>query len=160
MKPRLLVDMDGTIVDLMGATGSLVFDHPPCRWHFEGCCTRFSADEVFSGNIFHRAQPIEGAVDGVRKLMGHFDVRFVSTPWPTNHASASAKYEWIERHFGDPKLLTLTHDKALIPAVALVDDKPDLVGPWRHITYPQAWNESNFPTWRDGLAAELIHSFP
>lgn len=161
MKQRILVDLDGTVVDTMGYAVHLgYFDHPPCRWDFTGCCTKFSADALFScTHVFRYAPPIPFAIEGVRSLMEHFDVRFVSTPWQTNHASAQAKYEWVDEHFDDPTLLVLAHDKTLIPAAALIDDKPGLVGPWQHIVYPQAWNGSRVPTWLEGLADVVIGSF-
>ena len=154
MRSRLLIDMDGVIVDLMGeAVARGLFAHPPCRWDFTGCCTHLSQDEVFAGDIFIMARPISGAVDGVNQLLNDgFDVRFVSTPWLTNHDSAKNKYEWIGDYFGDPRRLTLAHDKTLIPAAALIDDRPGLVGPWVHVEYPQAWNSQREPSWDDGLA--------
>lgn len=157
----ILIDMDGVVVDLMGeAVARGLFQHPPCKWNFTGCCTPYEQDEIFGQyNIFRDPAPISGAVDGVAKLIdaGH-DVRFVSTPWPTNHQSAQHKYEWIEEHFGKPRLLILTHDKTLIPASVLIDDRPNLTGPWTHITYPQAWNASSWhePTWDDGLAEYVL----
>lgn len=158
---RILIDMDGVIVDLMGeAVARGLFQHPPCKWDFTGCCTPFEQNEIFGQpGIFRDAPPIAGAINGVQALIaaGH-DVRFASTPWPTNHQSAQHKYEWIEQHFGNPRLLTLTHDKTLIPASVLIDDRPDLIGPWTHVTYPQAWNASSWdePTWDGGLARYVL----
>lgn len=155
---RILIDMDGVVVDLMGfAVARGLFQHPPCKWDFTGCCTHYSQDEIFTGDIFAMAGPIRSALHGVRSLVDlGYDVRFVSTPWSTNHRSAADKYEWIEMRGFAPKMLTLTYDKTLIPADVLIDDKPGLVGPWRQITYPQAWNDSDYPTWTEGLASVVV----
>ena len=157
MSRRILVDLDGVVVDLMSeAMDRGHFDHWPCRWNFYGCCTQMLMDDVFAGDIFAAAQPISGAINGVESLVSlGYDVRLVSTPWPSNHASAADKYAWVETWFGSEwvQRLTLTHDKKLICADALIDDRPGLVGPWRHIEYPQAWNSRTNPTWADGLAS-------
>lgn len=155
---RVLVDLDGVVVDLMGeAVHRGLFDHPPCRWDFQWCCTTLSMDDVFSGDIFATAPPIRAALHGVTQLVRlGYDVHFVSTPWPTNHRSAADKYEWVERYGFPAEMLTLTHDKALIPADILIDDRPELSGPWRHVTYPQPWNDSDYPSWSDGLASVVL----
>lgn len=159
---RLLIDLDGTVADTHWKALSMGYlQHPVCTWNMT-CCL---ADGVTMHDIwndttvFRVAPPIPNAVESVKKLMEHFDVHFVSTPWYTNHESAEAKYEWVERHFGDPTLLTLTHHKEHFSGVALVDDKPDLVGPWRHICYPQPWNDSTAPSWMGGLADRIIENY-
>lgn len=158
MSARILIDLDGVVVDLMGdAVSRGLFDHPPCRWDFTGCCTTRTQNDIFAGDIFARADPIPGAVPSVQSLINMgYDVQFVSTPWPTNHQSAKNKYEWVETYGFPAKLLTLTHNKALIPADVLIDDRPGLVGPWRQVTYPQAWNDSDYPTWVEGLASVVV----
>lgn len=160
MSARILIDLDGVVVDLMGeAMDRGYFDHWPCRWNFPGCCTRMLMDDVFAGDIFATATPIRGAVHAIESLlMLGYDVQFASTPWPSNHQSATDKYAWVEKWFGHDMVrrTTLTHDKTIIPATVLIDDKPDLVGPWRHVTYPQAWNDSDYPTWADGLASVVV----
>jgi 5'(3')-deoxyribonucleotidase len=158
---RLLIDLDGTIVDLWEEADSrALLTHAPCRWNVEGCCTPYTMDFFGSDDIFGQAKPIPGAIDGVKQLMRTFEVHFVSTPWPTAHDSAAQKYDWVQRYFGDPTLLTLTHHKELIPAFGLIDDKPGLKGPWLHIEYPQAWNRRRFRTWEEGLADYVERSCP
>ena len=160
-KPRLLIDMDGVIVDLMGAAykAGLFTKHYPCKWTFEGCCTTRTQTEIFNHtDLFEMAQPIGHAIDSVKQLDRHFDVRIVSAPWHTNWQSAGAKFDWIAQNFGPgwTSRVILTTDKTAIDGVALVDDKPGLQGPWQTITYPQPWNGSHLPTWRAGLAGQLI----
>lgn len=153
---RLLIDLDGTVVDVhRRAVERGHFDiHPPCRWSMS-CCTTRHINEIFEDDDVFRADPLPGAIEGVRALMVDFDVHFVSTPWHSNHNSARIKYEWVEEYFGDARLLTLTHDKSLVAGLALIDDKPGLTGPWHHIAYPQPWNDSRHPTWEDGLAIHV-----
>lgn len=156
-RARILLDLDGTIVDVHAlALDRGLLDHRPCRWDFDACCTRHTMDRVFGEpGIFLNAPPIDGAIDGVHTLMRWFDVWFVSTPWPSNPDSSAEKHLWARRH-GWERRLVLAHDKSLIPGVALVDDRPGLVGPWHHIVYPQPWNDGEMPTWADGLAEYLV----
>lgn len=154
---RLLVDLDGTVVDVhRRAVERGHFDiHPPCTW-FMTCCTTKTVEDIFGDDdLFANSEPLPGAIEGVRALMVDFDVHFVSTPWHSNHNSARLKYEWVEKYFGDARLLTLTHDKSLISGMALIDDRPGLSGPWQHIEYPQPWNDRRHPTWNDGLARHV-----
>lgn len=157
----LLIDLDGTVADTHGfAFERSLLRHEACTWNMTCCLQGLTMDELWAHTeLFSHAPPIVGAVDGVALLAEHFDVHFVSTPWHRNHKSARAKYEWVEKYFDDPKMLTLTHHKHLIPAVALVDDKPGLVGPWDHVCYPQRWNDSEQPTWRKGLATVIIDKY-
>lgn len=161
----ILVDLDGVVVDLMGYAHREGFlCHPACRWDLHKCCTvDLSLDGLFAHtHLFKFAPAIDDAIPGVKRLMEHARVHFASTPWPSNPNSAAAKYRWIERYGFRPDMLTLTHDKALISAVALIDDKPGLSGPWTHVEYPQAWNSGEalgIPTWSDGLADYVIERF-
>lgn len=159
---RLLVDLDGVVVNLWAEADKRgLMQHLPCRWDVTGCCSPYSQNDIFeSPNIFLDAEPYPGAIEGVNDLTGHFDVHFVSTPWQTANNSAEQKYRWVEKFFGRPTMLTLTHHKYLIPATALIDDRPGLKGPWYHIEYPQAWNSGTGPTWAEGLAENLIYLLP
>lgn len=171
---RLLLDMDGTIVDTVGHALRLgMLDHYPCRWNFDECCSalrpssdpraaRYSQDDVFTTDgIFLDADPIPGALDAIERLMSAHDVWFCTTPWPTNSLSLAEKHAWLKTH-GDGwhKRLITTYDKTFIAAAYLVDDKPDLCRPgqaeWQHILYPQPWNDSRWPSWADGLAERIM----
>lgn len=159
-KRRLLIDMDGTIVDLMGHLSTLTkLNHPVCQWDCSHCFEegRNIYSRMSHQGVFVNAKPIEGAVEGVRQLMEHFDVWLVSTPVLFSDYGYSEKIQWVATHI--PELIhrvVLTQDKTLIPAYALVDDKPGLTGPWEHIMYPATWNNSETPSWTTGLAATLI----
>ena len=160
---RILVDLDGVVVDLMGAAYRAgYFDrHYPCRWNFTGCCTIKSASAVFADTtLFDVAQPIAGAVDALRRLRLNHDVALLSSPWHTNWDSAAAKFRWVDRVLGSTWVhkLILTTDKRLVPGDFLVDDKPELDGPWEHVLYPQPWNDSKLPRWHQGLA-DRIHAY-
>jgi 5'(3')-deoxyribonucleotidase len=154
---RLLLDLDGVIVDLMTTALSRgLLDHYPCRWDFPGCCSPHSMNTVFTDpGLFYDAPPIPGAIDAVKKLSEAFDVWFVSTPW--NADSCAQKVRWLDVFGLDSRRLVLTHDKTLIRAWALVDDKPGLFGPWQHVTYAQPWNNGiETDTWTTGLADRLM----
>ena len=159
----VLIDLDGVIVDLHGYAYDLGrLQHEACRWNMEGCCLpgAVTHDHLFNETeLFLNAPPIDGALYGVVKLKkAGFDVRFVSTPWMSNPDSASAKVRWMQLFLGSwgVERLILTHDKTMIPGWVLIDDKPGLTGPWHHIEYPQAWNNSITPTWKEGLADRLM----
>lgn len=158
-KPTLLVDMDGTIVDLHGyALKAGVLDHYPCRWDM-ACCIHppYTTDDMLNmTSLFEYAPPIPGALKAITDLELAFDVWIVSTPWPSNPDSSAAKTRWCRRHLGTANRLILTQDKTMVRGDILVDDKPALVGPWRHVEYPQPWNSQRWMTWDDGLADQIL----
>lgn len=155
---RLLVDLDGVVVDLMGeAYRRGLLDHEACRWDFNACCTSLSMNDVFAAErLFDDAPPIGGAIEGVNLLATVFDVRFVTSPWAGHWESAAAKYRWVEKHFGSALNVVCAIDKSIVSGWALLDDRPGLTGPWTHLCYPQPWNDSTLPTWENGLAEWII----
>lgn len=118
-KKILLLDMDGVVVDLGRSISAIRPDLDPKVFHSD-------IDELFEKNphIFRDAEPIEGAVDSVLKLFGHYDTYFLSTPAWTVPESFSGKRIWIEKHFGHhaEKRLILSHRKDLAIGDFLVDD--------------------------------------
>ena len=77
--------------------------------------------------IFRSPQPIEGAVESIKKLKSSekFDL-FIATsaPWG-NPESLTDKRYWIENHFGNlfHKKLVTTHRKDLLIGDFLIDDR-------------------------------------
>lgn len=155
---KILIDMDGVMVDTMAEVYKrLQRVHDVCQWNFDGCCLPAGSMSVYDDtSVFDDAAPIGGALEGITQLMrdGH-DVAFLSAPWPTNPDSAAAKYRWIAKHGLPVNRLILAMDKTLVPGDILIDDRPGLVGPWRHVCYPQTWNTADPNrglSWIDGLA--------
>lgn len=176
MKPRLLLDLDNTIVDLDRSVIAESkkqggYRHDTCTWHFDGCChdEGFMEAAFTTPGIFAEALPIHLAVYGVRRLLDNdsLDVFFVSTPWASNPQSVAEKTVWVQNWFGREgvKRLILTRDKTVITGDILVDDKPGITGAsrpsWVHWLYPQQWNDGaarGVPTWINGLADHLTEA--
>ena len=87
--------------------------------------------EVYKDNIdnvpsiFSKMQPLDGAIDGYKKLTEHFDVYILSTaPW-NNPSAWSDKLLWVQKHLGDIayKRLILSSNKNLNAGDYLIDDR-------------------------------------
>lgn len=75
--------------------------------------------------IFSKMQPLNGAIDGYKKLTEHFDVYILSTaPW-NNPSAWSDKLLWVQKHLGDIayKRLILSSNKNLNAGDYLIDDR-------------------------------------
>ena len=75
--------------------------------------------------IFSKMQPLNGAIEGYKKLTGHFDVYILSTaPW-NNPSAWSDKLLWVQKHLGDIayKRLILSSNKNLNAGDYLIDDR-------------------------------------
>jgi 5'(3')-deoxyribonucleotidase len=110
---RVFVDMDGVLADFdklknfMGMTGEELKHVPHAFLHME---------------------PIDGAIDGVRSLIGMGYEVWVATKPPTGvpHAYAD-KAAWVLRHLPELKRrIIMTHDKGLLgdDNDYLIDDRP------------------------------------
>lgn len=105
-------------------------------------------DIVNEVGLFVRLKPIEGAIEGVKRLQEKSgrDVFFVSAPHNPAKMSFTEKAIWIENHFGGEWLdrLILTRDKTLISGAILIDDKPNPMGKydpdWEHVVYDAPYN--------------------
>lgn len=110
---RIFVDMDGVIVD---------FDRYMREFGFT------SAEVKCLGGAYQEMEPIPGALEAVRSLIGMgFDVWLATKP-PTGVAHAYAdKVSWVLRHLPELKRkVIITHDKGLLGNVNdfLCDDRP------------------------------------
>jgi len=117
MKKRIFIDMDGVLADF----GKNIEKSVVAHWEE----FRNKPDEI--PGIFGNLDPIEGAVDAVKKLhdSGKFEL-FIATTAPWNNASALAdKKHWIERYLGDifHKKIVFTHRKDLLLGDYLIDDR-------------------------------------
>ena len=85
------VDMDDVLVDFQSGIDSLSDEER----------------EVYKDNIdnapgiFSKMQPLDGAIEGYKKLTEYFDVYILSTaPW-NNPSAWSDKLLWVQKHLGD-----------------------------------------------------------
>lgn len=118
-KPRVFFDLDGVVVDFdrFLRVESLVLGR------------QLTGDDVKGmPGAYLQMQPVEGAIAGVRSVIGMgFDV-WIATKPPTGIAHAYAdKAAWVFQHLPELKRkLILTHDKGLLGDYGdiLVDDRP------------------------------------
>ena len=109
------VDMDDVLVDFQSGIDSLSDEER----------------EVYKDNIdnapgiFSKMQPLDGAIEGYKKLTEYFDVYILSTaPW-NNPSAWSDKLLWVQNHLGDIayKRLILSSNKNLNAGDYLIDDR-------------------------------------
>ena len=109
------VDMDDVLVDFQSGIDSLSDEER----------------EVYKDNIdnapgiFSKMQPLDGAIEGYKKLTEYFDVYILSTaPW-NNPSAWSDKLLWVQKHLGDIayKRLILSSNKHLNAGDYLIDDR-------------------------------------
>jgi len=122
-KKVVYIDMDGVLVDLVGAV-------------YEKYIHALGEDIFDVGAIidqdvepFYKAAPMPGAVEAFKQLSNdpRFDVYILSTaPW-ANPESLTAKRVWAEQHLGNEvnRRLIFTHNKNLMIGDYLIDDRPN-----------------------------------
>lgn len=150
MKPIVLVDMDDTLVDFSGFAAGLsrddVWFHQP-DGHPE---------------IFAKSVPVPGAVEAIRELQADFELHVVTAaPWLNEHAP-SQKLAWIKHYFGKSedspfyKRVTISHQKHLVQADYLIDDRPpkfgEFTGTWIHFKNICELDHPHFTEWTEVVA--------
>lgn len=160
----VLVDMDNTVFDLLGAVEKrwqqLYPDKPvPTTYNHWGVPDDYealypgfggkAADDIFrkSPDLFDNLQPIEGVVEAFNKLKDKGCEVFFCTSSISNYKNCVMKHfgpEWLNR-------IILTKDKTVVTGVVLIDDALNIEGcvppSWYHIRYKQPYNSGKF-TWR------------
>lgn len=116
--------------------------------------------------FYAELEPIEGAAQALDDMLWNgFDVRIVTSPWPSNPTCASDKLDWAEEHLGHgwAKRVVITSDKTIVVGDYLIDDKPDIKGYlprpfWKHILFDQPYNQEStqprikrWAEWRDHI---------
>jgi 5'-nucleotidase len=108
---RIFCDMDGVVVDFdsyarkFGPTTQRIKELP---------------------GAYLEMDPIPGALEGVRSLIGMGHEVWLATKPPTGIPDAYAdKVKWVLRHLPELKRrIILTHDKSLLLGDVLIDDRP------------------------------------
>lgn len=151
-KKILYIDLDGVIANFDKAIESIIPDintkesyaDPDAR------SEKVTAICMARPEIFQELEPIEGAVDIIKKMFEHFEVYFLSAPMWHVPLSFAGKRIWIETHFGEmaKRRLILTHRKDLAIGDILIDDRlvngaKDFKGIFIH------FGSDKFPSWKE-----------
>lgn len=107
----IYVDMDGVIADYMSSYKKL----------YDPFSNKFPQN---NWGMFSNLEPIEGAINAVKKLMEYYDVWILSKPSYKNPLCYTEKRVWIEKYFDLEfcKKLILCCDKGLVKGDYLIDD--------------------------------------
>jgi len=109
------VDMDNVLVDFPWGVQQL---SEKKLASYEG-----RLDEI--PDFFSNLPPIEGAIDGFKRLQQQYDTYILSTgPW-NNPSAWSDKLLWVQKHLPQKgyKRLILSHNKHLNAGDYLIDDR-------------------------------------
>ena len=141
-KKIVYIDMDNTIVDF--PSGILKLSKSDQE--------KFKGREDEHPEIFSLMEPLEGAIEAIKKLDDNYDLYILSTaPWENPNAWKH-KREWIEKYFGEGeenifyKKVILSHHKNLNRGDILIDDRPNngakhFKGEWIHFA------TDDYPDW-------------
>jgi 5'(3')-deoxyribonucleotidase len=164
---RILVDMDGVLVDLVTpwladynrTYGDDLSHEDIGDYSFRGVPLRCSRRDLFAllarPGLFLEAPPFPGAIAAMRRLVddGHDVAVVTSAPMQVAPDSARQKWLWCGEHLTDagiPHGFVVTEDKWLVRGDVLVDDAPAQLDrfPSRTIGVRYPWNrESRADAW-------------
>lgn len=176
-KKRVILDCDGVIVDFVSAYLGLInyhgrTSHVPediTDWDIVGCLdvpqpVVKKVHEYIDYSFCRDLPPIPGAVEGVKELMKHTEVLFLTSPWGGARGWHTAREEWLQEHLG-AKSNQIMHGSAKewVVADVFVDDKSSMVEKWQAahpkglgVLWDQPWGRnSNHPV-RTRDWAELL----
>ena len=117
-KEIVFVDMDGVLANLEEKAKKTDPDFGTPRQKID---SRPYRKEGFYRDL----KPIDGAIEGYKKLTEKYDCYILSAPSWRNPSSYSDKRLWVEEHLGEfaNKRLVLSHNKGLFQGRALIDDR-------------------------------------
>lgn len=161
---RILVDMDGVIVDFE----KRFFDrwrflHPEKPYIDLRTRTLFYIKDEYpkeyrefvkaiqeEQGFFENMEPIPGGIEALHEMkeQGH-QVFICTSPLTKYENCVGEKFAWVDKHLGRkwvPRVV-LTSDKTIVQGDVLIDDRPEIVGvekhpAWEHILYDQSYNRN------------------
>lgn len=174
MKRRILIDLDATVVDIHTPWLHIYNDEFDDNLTLDRITGWEMADHAKPGildilkrpGFFASMLPLAGAVEAVRELNERFEIFIVTA---AEHApNFGEKVEWVQRHlpFLSKRQLIVAHEKHLLTADAIIDDKPATAAQYKKthpaalvlsIEYPYNRTEDAYaflaPSWKDPAAA-------
>lgn len=171
---RILLDMDEVVAQCMKhwleriyiLHGEDVARDDIDRWEFHEHFKHTDKDDIYNilrePGFFAALEPIDGAIDGVKKLVdAGFDVVFV-TSCAHGH---SDKRAWLKKHmpFFDRKNIIFAERKELVTGDIFVDDRPQNLYRWvrlnnkNAICFTAPHNSNNKLEYRWGLGYWTCH---
>ena len=162
-KPRVGVDVDGVLADLL----SPLFSHMNTMlgtrytpdhmkdWDIAELVPEGRRDEFWDSfgkevRVHDALRPLPGAVEGMQLLAEVADVYIVTAYLRSAPTWVHDRDRWLAEHFAiSDKRIVHTHAKYTFSAKALVDDKPATVAAWQRefrwgfgVLWDQPYNQS------------------
>eukprot|EP00403_Amphidinium_massartii_P035295 CAMPEP_0178439866 /NCGR_PEP_ID=MMETSP0689_2-20121128/36418_1 /TAXON_ID=160604 /ORGANISM="Amphidinium massartii, Strain CS-259" /LENGTH=661 /DNA_ID=CAMNT_0020062491 /DNA_START=104 /DNA_END=2086 /DNA_ORIENTATION=+ len=179
VRPIVLVDLDGTLVDWDAGFYKAWGDRPlvdRASYQIEKCVPpQFMQEAVqlfCSKGFFTNLPPMEGGIEALKEMAASgFEVFLCSSPLADSRYSAQEKWEWVREHLGDAWVnrLILTTDKTVVRGDILIDDKPVISGlqrpHWTQVLFDAPYNQDvdlgrrvrlhNWVEWKQSLYEAL-----
>lgn len=139
-KQIVMVDMDRTICDFDKRWYQVKENYPNVE---------YPQSQI---GFFSRLEPIEGAIEGVKKLEEKYDIYFLTRPSIMNLHCYTEKAEWIRENFGIDylKKLIIAYDKSMVKGDYLIDDHV-LNGQLEFKGEFIKFDSERFPNWKEVL---------
>ncbi|MHA7191100.1 5' nucleotidase, NT5C type [Arthrobacter sp. MDT2-16] len=175
--PTMALDQDGNMFDWSTRFADILLDLDPnfpvveegLRTHFDyfwvdGADRNTIMAALNHPRLYDDLTPLPGAIEAAREMLSMgMDVFVVSTPTWTNPGCVQGKLKDLAKHLGEgwDKRLILTHDKTVVRADLLIDDKPEITGAhtpsWVHVMRDQDYNRyidtphrlTDWANWKD-----------
>lgn len=158
---RVILDCDGVIVDFVKGYLGLLNSYGRTNFRPEEIddwdivkslkVPKPVVDAAHTNITYHFCRtldPIKGAIEGVKKVLGNAEVLFVTSPWLGCYGWMDARTEWLAEHLG-VKGTRIMHgsQKDWVDADFIVDDKASTVLEWAKthprstaVMWDQPWN--------------------